>query len=160
MQGSTPTVYPEFDGPGLPGAALYQASVRIPHAQILTLPTVPFGPVVAGAPGVLLIPVLATYRLSAAAGAYTNVDVAAIFTVAWAIGAGIAAGLGNVVAAAIGAAADNLVVTAPGGVSVAAPNKVGAGLSVMCTNAAAGNFTGGNAANFLDVTIHYLAISA
>jgi len=152
--------YSAYEGPGAPGAPMYQTTLVLTNAQIKALPTTPVGPLVAGEAGILLVPVYATARLNAAAGAYTNVDVAAGITVGWSVGGGVAAGLAAIVAAIIGAAVDNLVILPQQGVSGATAGKIGSGLSILGANAAAGNWTGGNAANTLEITVYYLAYPA
>ncbi len=155
--------YSQYDGPGAPGAALYAATIRLSNADILTLPTTPSALVVAGEPGLLLVPVFAVCRLNTLAGAFGNLDPTAFISVGW--GAATPGGLAGLLGAQLGAIADALVLAGPffdpatGGGAVVAPasDAIGKPLLLLAGNGALGDFTLGNAANTLDVTVYYLA---
>lgn len=158
---------------GIPEATevtIYQASVTLTDAQIKALPTTSV-PILAptdilgysGAPGSLFMPTLAVLQMNVAdeTRSYTNVDDAAAVILAWGsdqswnimdlshITEPVLLGTDEPRAVRFKEVADASALLALDGL------LEDNGLHLVATNGAAGNFTGGNAANTLKVTVWY-----
>lgn len=149
-----------FFGPILSTAGLIQQSAIIPltNAQILALPTTGIDAIAAPGAGKLLQVVAATLVIDSSAGAYTNVDPAGVLFLDYANVARKATGNGAA-AGTIDGAQVSVFSLAGAGVGGVSTNFVNVKIQVAATNAAAGNFTGGNAANTGRLTIDFLIVT-
>ena len=133
--------------------------VLIPNASVLTLPSADVT-LVAGRAGWVWLPQFVSLALTPYVADYTNIDGAATLTVR--LGAAANVTLTNAFTPATilaGAAnARQIEQSAVGFVSDDFTFLTGTALSLHCTNAAAGNFTGGNAGNILRCTVFYSAM--
>jgi len=138
--------------------SLHQVTRTLTNAETLALPTATIE-LAPAATGILTMPIALVFRADTAAGAYTNVDAAfelELRTNATKItNIDVTASRALVLAAAIHTwfIASVLDTTLTEGLDTAFMNRA---INLAATNAAAGNLTGGNAANTLRVTLAYL----
>jgi hypothetical protein len=143
--------------------AIRRASVTLTNAQIKALPSTPIDLVSAVADAVLL-PISAFLRLEWTAS-YTNINAGCYISV-------LPNGSGSILkildeTGAVGARVQDLLGADESRIAVLAAD-IGTGrdatwvnvpIQITCDNAGAGNFTGGNAANSLVVTVIYTVLS-
>lgn len=162
-------------GGGGGGASVVQsASVTLTNAQVLALPTTAIQLVAAPGAGKILVPLLAWFYVNWTAD-YTNIDASAALGIEY--GTTLASALatfqeatdfGNQVSNLLADGASHAAVMGPGdfasstGGAVSGrgqfaddPGVVNAALNVYANNAPSGNFTGGDAANTIQVTVYY-----
>ena len=158
------------------GGVLNQTAVTLTNAQLLALPTTAVQVVAAPGAGKVIVPMLCWTHLTWVAD-YTNIDPAA--------GVGIQYGTANTSALAplaesVNGQVSNLLADGASnssfmgvknfvnvttglvsgvGAFVDDPTPTNAALSIYATNAAAGDFTGGNAGNSLKVWLYYTVIT-
>lgn len=144
-----PTQLPTFAA-GSPFVAFQLAPAQaLTNAQILTLPTVAVAIAAPAAPGAgfFILPIMAWVRINATAGAYTNVDAAAGIRVRTVTGV-ITLLETEDKPTLFNAASSNALIAGAGdsgaGILASFENRA---LEILAPNGAAGNFTGGNAAN-------------
>jgi len=134
--------------------------VLIANAAVLTLPTTDVT-LIAGIAGKIWLPQFVSIYLSPRVADYTNIDGAAAFSIQ--IGGAANVTLTNAFTpATILAGVDGsrlIQQTVCNFVNDDFTTLTGAAVKLHCTNAAAGNFTGGNAGNILNVKIFYSAIT-
>lgn len=148
-------------------SAVLHATLTLTNAQILTLPTAAVEIVATPGSGNIVVPYLIAVSKTLA-GAYTNVDSGANLAVAY--GGTVSGGLtcllvANSDSAIFTSASANKHWLAPIGANFSgfqqlAPPDNGdprnTNLMVTATNASAGNFTGGNAANTMEIQVYYV----
>jgi hypothetical protein len=160
-------------GGGGGGGVLSVASVKLTNAQVLALPTTPVQLVAAPGAGKVLIPFLAVFYLDWTAD-YTNIDAHAVLKVGYSptgsltflvafveiansgVSGVLAEGASNYAVlgpTAIANGASSFVVAVSG--SNDEPGQTNVALLLAATNALAGNFTGGDPANTLQVSVYY-----
>lgn len=134
--------------------------VPIANAAVLTLPTADVE-LVAGVVGKVWLPQFISIYLTPRVADYTNIDAGATLTVRLANAANVTLGSAFTPATVL-AGADNVRFIQQAEVTLVSDDFTflnGAALNLHCTNAAAGNFTGGNVANILNVKVFYSAIT-
>ena len=151
------------------GGELKVANVTIAHSDILTLPTARVQ-LVAGVANKQLQPFLIVGISDATAGAYIGVDNNATFTVYWGVDANVQATGANPSGWVLSDNSQLWQFTLPmfliaSGASVTGSQgdnvAGGLGLFLQCGNPSFGDpdFTGGNAANTLKLSVYYTEIS-
>jgi hypothetical protein len=148
---------------------VYSETVTLTDAQIKTLPTTPITVVPAPGEGFAVFPVSASIIGNNMAAVYTNKDATAQILIS--MGAGELTVLAPGDAYYLGDNADEWFGDCPPLLAVpeAAGQATGYGyyrdqienkaISVWASNGALGNLTGGNAANSMQVTVHYKIIT-
>lgn len=148
---------------------LHQATVTLTDAQIKALPTTAVEIVAAPGANLILVPQMVSFVLDCTAGVYTNVNAAVTG------GVGMNTSYSNVLngiepSALEGALGDNseawLFYQRTGAqldfdkvTWIGVADFANKPLVVVFSNAAAGNFTGGNAANSMTVSVTYLTLN-
>jgi len=130
--------------------------VLIPNASVLTLPTADVT-LIAGRAGTVWLPQFVSLALFPYVADYTNIDGAATLTVRLGAAANVTLTNAFTPATVLAGAANARLIqqSAVGLVSDDFTFLTGTALSLHATNAAAGNFTGGNAGNVLRCTVFY-----
>jgi hypothetical protein len=161
-------------GGGGGGGALSVSSVKLTNAQVLALPTTAVEIVAAPGAGKILVPFLAWWYVNWTAD-YTNIDPTAQVGIEFGSAAASSlapfietANKGNQVSNLLADGASHHAfmgvmtyasslggITAGIGQAVDEPAFTDAALNVFATNGAAGDFTGGDAANEIQVTVYY-----
>ena len=144
------------------GGELKAARATIPHAQILTLPTLPVVILPAPAAGLGNVVFMISMWLNPFLGNYTNVDPAAKAIMTYqpspmGFGANIPS---DILTGGIAPTLGTLESSSP---AINLVQSINAGspsaLSLFFSNAAAGDFTGGNAGNILQVHMWYAVLT-
>ena len=145
---------------------LQKATVTLTNAQIKALPTTPVEVVAAPGAGKLLVALYSVFALTTHAGDYTNINAAAQLGVDLSFGLSTSAGVLN--EASGGGVSGVLAVGGPGigfvGHTGNSPpfepptTFVNTALVVAALNGGSGDFTGGNGANTLKVTVYYVVV--
>src|SRR5262249_27292157 len=132
---------------------------HIPNAQVLTLPTTEVT-LVAGVAGRVWLPQFVAVYLFPRVADYTNIDGAVTFTLRLGNAANVTTTLALAPATILAGvdASRTIQQTVCNLVNDDFTTLSGAALVLHCTNAAAGNFTGGDAGNVLNVKVFYSAI--
>lgn len=152
------------------GVGMFKVTTTLTDAQIKALPSVPVL-ILAGIPGQIIVPIMTTLQVQCSAGAYTNITSAASATISLAITTGVSILIRNDLL--LTPAGKHTVLLPPAAYLDATPPTIvflrnlaqadatfaGQPLNIACGNAA-GNFTGGNAANSLKATVWYQLIDA
>jgi len=131
-----------------------QTTVVLTDAQIKALPTTPVEIVAAPAAGLMIVPLAFSLVSSFGGGAYTNVDAGATMTPQF----GSIAASAAVDVSDLTATGDDVVVPLDAKITGTVAGLQATALDLACANAALGNFTGGDAANTLTVTVVYATI--
>ena len=160
-----------FFGPILSPAGLVQGSavLTLTNAQLIALPTVPVAVLVAPPAGSVIQVVRATVIVDATAGAYTNVDATAGLYLGYggatnkATNAGACTGSIDTAQKSVFLLAGGLISTAidttPGALVGVSTHYDAVAVDIVINNAAAGNLTGGNAANTARITVDFLVVA-
>jgi hypothetical protein len=138
-------------------APVHQARIVIPHADVLTAPTVPVVIVAAPGAGYVVIPTLATLRTRLTA-AYGNVDANVQAFLAWhnAAQAGQSAGVGWLDETTTEQLAVMLAYTNAGAANLSlVADFENLAIELVVLNASAGNFEDGDASNAIVLTLAY-----
>lgn len=166
-----------FGGGGGGGSEMiHQATISLTDAQIKALPTTPVEAVPAPGAGKMLIPLSVVVHVDGVGGAYDNIDLAdGYIALAWngavdAVYLALTDGTLGQVFNLLGAATNCLVIVPPNSeyssvyLSTGGPHNtrlisevVNQGLDIYAFNSL-GNFTGGDAANSMKVTVLYTII--
>ncbi len=159
------------------GGNIQKATVTLTDAQVKALPTTPITLVAAQGSGFQIIPIMSVLRAKFSAGAYTNINAAALMGTEYAGGQDQSGYLANVAGATpvltkvttLLGANNSTVVLQPYVQNVepiadewgvfpsiqSTGNLDNVALRVYVDNGGSGNFTGGNAANTLPITTYY-----
>lgn len=165
----TPTRYPFGSAYNPGGSTLYQATVTLDNAQIKALPSVSWPVVPAPGSGKTVRVVTGRMIINTLAGAYTNVDSTALLFLFYSP-AGVSASNNVEAQPNFEVASKRVIDLTPPGLSQTPPDFLlensgayadldNTGLVFGIYNANTGDFTGGNAANTLQIAVTYTILT-